>query len=265
MKILIGVAIAAVGVAGLAPSVWSRLHEDTPSMPPPPRLFPAAQVDTVDAATFAAARRAKAAADAWLARHRDATDASFSEWALSAMPKPPPDPVRKAELRTVEAAVATRSAERTAAALWLEQWGKKTVWKLYLKQAKPFLPPTDAVRAKHALKAALTLGATLTGTAKEQSRQPSPYEIDRKLAAINKAKFSGEVRYSYPSKHDVLSFAALAILRRVEPRRAAEFRWMADEVSYSRLVGGGHFPSDLVGGAYLGTLVGEYELHRAGI
>lgn len=265
VKVAIGVAIAAIGVAGVAPSVWSRIHEEKQSMPPPPRLFPASQAESVDGATFAAAQRAKAAADEWLTARPDATDASFAAWALSALPKPPAGAERKVELRAVEAAVAARTSEQTAAALWLEQWGKKAVWKLYLKQAKPFLPPAEATRAKKALKAALKLGSTLTTAAKAREKQPSPYEVDPKLSAVNKAKFSGQVRYSYPSKHDVLAFAALAILFHVEPRRAAEFRWMADEVSYSRLVGGGHFPSDLAGGAYLGTLVGEYELRREGL
>ena len=40
---------------------------------------------------------------------------------------------------------------------------------------------------------------------------------------------------------------------------------MADQVSYSRLVGGGHYPADLDAGAYLGTLIGRYEIARAGL
>ena len=266
VKIAILLVVAAVGVAGIGATVWNRLARDGKAvMPPPPRLFPDAQARSVDTATFAAARQAGRIATTWLAAHPAATDATFSAWALATLPTPARGPALRPELRSVEAAVAARTPEQAAAALWLEQWGKKAVWKLYLKQAWPVLAADEAKRAKVALKAALALGSTLTGTAKAQVKRPSPYEVDPRLAAVNKAKFNGQVRYSFPSKHDVLEFAALVVLDRVDPRRSSEFRWMADQVSYSRLAGGGHYPSDLAAGAYLGTLVGHYELRRAGL
>jgi hypothetical protein len=35
---------------------------------------------------------------------------------------------------------------------------------------------------------------------------------------------------------------------------------MADQVAYSRLYMAGHYRSDLVAGAYLGDLIGDYEV-----
>jgi membrane-associated phospholipid phosphatase len=38
---------------------------------------------------------------------------------------------------------------------------------------------------------------------------------------------------------------------------------MADEIDFSRLYAGGHYLTDLTAGAFLGTAIGDYALHRA--
>ena len=86
---------------------------------------------------------------------------------------------------------------------------------------------------------------------------------DPTVNALNQAKFKGKTRLSYPSKHAALSAAAVAVLRHYEPSREGEYRWMADQVDFSRLYAGGHYLSDLTAGAFLGTAIGEYSLHRA--
>ena len=49
------------------------------------------------------------------------------------------------------------------------------------------------------------------------------------------------------------------------PHRAADYRWMEDEIDFSRIYMAGHVPSDISGGSLLGDLVGEYFLvTRAG-
>ena len=56
----------------------------------------------------------------------------------------------------------------------------------------------------------------------------------------------------------------LEFLRRTEivgPR--GNKRRLLDEVDFSRLYAGGHYLSDLTAGAFLGTTIGDYELHRA--
>jgi hypothetical protein len=42
----------------------------------------------------------------------------------------------------------------------------------------------------------------------------------------------------------------------------ARYRWMADEIDFSRLYAGGHYLSDLTVGAFLGTAIGDFELRR---
>jgi membrane-associated phospholipid phosphatase len=85
------------------------------------------------------------------------------------------------------------------------------------------------------------------------------------LHGLNQARFAGQTRQSYPSKHTVDAGAALAILAPLEPHRVPEFDWMADEIAFSRLYGACHYLSDLTGGAFLGTLIGDYERRKAGL
>jgi hypothetical protein len=118
-------------------------------------------------------------------------------------------------------------------------------------------------RQKHTLKAALEVAATLQASAKERFARPSPYATDPSVNALNQGKFRGQKRLSYPSKHAVLGGAAVAVLRHYEPAREPEYRWMAEEIDFSRLYAGGHYLSDLTAGAFLGTAIGDYELRRA--
>ncbi len=48
--------------------------------------------------------------------------------------------------------------------------------------------------------------------------------------------------------------------RGLEPQRVGQYRWIEAQVDYSRVYMAGHVPSDLVGGALLGDLVGDYYL-----
>jgi hypothetical protein len=41
---------------------------------------------------------------------------------------------------------------------------------------------------------------------------------------------------------------------------ADQYRWMEDEIDWSRIYMAGHVPSDITGGALLGDMVGEYFL-----
>lgn len=52
----------------------------------------------------------------------------------------------------------------------------------------------------------------------------------------------------------MIAFALAPLLSRYESHRAAEYRWMADEIAYSRVYhAGGHYLSDIAAGASLGT------------
>jgi undecaprenyl-diphosphatase len=60
---------------------------------------------------------------------------------------------------------------------------------------------------------------------------------------------------SFPSGHATTAFAAAVLLSLRYPRGAAVFFGLAVLVGLSRVVLGSHFPSDVVAGAALGSLV----------
>ncbi len=62
--------------------------------------------------------------------------------------------------------------------------------------------------------------------------------------------------HSFPSGHTATSFALAAVLANRFPRQAWIFYGVAGLVGVGRVVGGSHYPSDVLAGAILGLLVG---------
>jgi undecaprenyl-diphosphatase len=62
--------------------------------------------------------------------------------------------------------------------------------------------------------------------------------------------------YAFPSGHAATSFAGATVLSRAGPRLAPAFFLLAAAVAWSRVYVGVHYPSDILGGAVLGVLVG---------
>jgi hypothetical protein len=264
VKLGMTLVLLAVGAGALALQLVDPGGKKQPfdGQPLPP-LYSAAQVAEVDAPVQAAVARAHRETAAWLGEHPLRDDAAFAAWAQRAMGPPPGKTQQDKELTTLHRLATTRSAPGVSAATWLEQHGKKQVWKLYGHQYRDFAPKARGKRQKQTLKTALTLAEQLQAATKSRFARPSPYVTDPTVNALNQAKFKGKTRLSYPSKHAVLGAAAVAVLRHYEPAREPEYRWMADEIDFSRLYAGGHYLSDLTAGAFLGTAIGDYELHRA--
>jgi membrane-associated phospholipid phosphatase len=264
VKLGMVLSLLAVGAGALALHLLDGGGKKAPfDGQPLPRLYAPAQIAQVDAPLRAAVARAHRETAAWIAQHPLRDDAAFAAWAQRMMGAPPSAAVQRGELTVLHRLSSHRDAAGVAAATWLEQHGKKQVWKLYGHQYRDFAPKTTGKREKKTLKAALSLAGTLQATAKNRFARPSPYVTDPSVNALNQAKFKGRTRLSYPSKHAVLSGAAVAVLRHYEPAREPEYRWMADEIDFSRLYAGGHYLTDLTAGAFLGTAIGDYALHRA--
>lgn len=228
---------------------------------PQPELFPDSRLALVERLVRPAQARARRNATRWIAGHPGRHDAAFAAFAMNSVGPPPSGAAQRRELAQLHRIDARRSPTGVKAANWLEAHGKKDIWKLYRKQFGQLAGKAAYKRAKALFKATYKLANDLAAQGKTRFSRPSPYITDPSLHAVNQSRFKKKL--SYPAKHTLISFALVPLLSRDDPHRAGEYRWMADEISYSRLYAGGHYPSDVAAGAYLGTLTGEYEL-RAG-
>lgn len=240
-------------------------------MPAPPALFPDGALAPGTQLLDNTRRSAEAAVQTWLRKHPARDDQAFTAFALGAISKPAAAEMHGPELAQLRRIAATRSPAGDSAAAWLERYGKKSIWKLYAKQYGQQAPKARAKLAKKDVKQSIKLAQAIVAQALPRFHSRAPYEVDPKLAdftasADQKGRLAavahgGAVRYSFPSKHAADIAAASAVLESFEPHRRGEFEWMADEVAYSRLYAGGHFPSDVRAGAFLGYMVAAYALH----
>lgn len=266
IKVLMVALVLAVGGGALALAGFtgSSANDDFHGAAVP-ALFADAQIQPVDAPLKAAEVKGHKLAKAWLDAHPTAGDKEFSAWAVQAIGAPPGDQTSQGELATLKALSRQRDPTGANAATWLESHGKKQPWKAIRNQTETFVADPLEQTAKDALSASFDLGSKLQAAAKVRYARPSPYQADPSINALNQAKFTGQVRQSYPSKHTVYAGAALAILEPLDPHLQSEYDWMIDEIAFSRMYAGGHYLSDLTAGATLGTLIGDYERRRAGL
>jgi len=250
--------VAGLGVAALLLNLPAGKHA---LATPPPGLFGPADLRLVDAPMWGAHERAAALVDAWLRRNPGASLDAFARWAVSVVPPPPAlgSSERLGELTLMKQLARRRTPAGIRTGHWMAVNGRRYIWLTYAKQYAKLAPIARARMAKPLLKQTIKLAGLVEEAARNRFGQPSPYQAIPTLLADVKDR--GKRQFSYPSKHATVSFAALTVLAGLDQARVGEYRRMADEVAYSRVYVGAHYPHDLTGGAFLGTLVGEYELH----
>lgn len=268
---LIAVAAAAFGLLRpqLVPTASSANQKlsatDRIKKNPPPTLFSDTDIASIGKLATAQSAKADTLFAQWKKTHgttRD--DKAFAAWAARQIPAPPAAKQRTAELHEVQALAKTRTAAGKKAATWLELNGKKDIWKLYLHDRRELVPAQQGAAEKAQLKAALKLAKTVSDQLAARDRQPAPFVLDPTLRPEKHIKPGAKGPYSYPSRHAARSAAAVTFLSALSPHRADEYRWMRDQVLYSRLYMAGHVSSDLTAGTLLGDLIGDYELAVGG-
>ncbi|MEU0831101.1 phosphatase PAP2 family protein [Streptomyces sp. NPDC056231] len=238
------------------PGATARIKQN-----PPPSLFTDAQIAPLGKQVAAQRTKADKLFAQWKAEHgttRD--DKAFAAWAARQIPAPPSAQARTAELHQVQQLAKTRTAAGKKAATWLEIYGKKDIWKLYLHDQRELIPAAQGTAEKAQLKAALKMAKTVSDQAAAKDKQPAPFVLDPSLRPDKHLKAGAKGPYSYPSRHAARSAAAVTLLSALSPHRATDYEWMQDEVVYSRVYMAGHVPSDILAGTLLGDLIGDYEL-----
>ncbi len=259
IRLSIVVAVVALGAAAFALNVVAKSGKSGPFAGQPfPTLFPTARLTPVRAPERTELTRARRDFTRWISTHPARDDAGFAAFALGHVGAPPTGKAQQDELTLLHRIDANRTPAAIAASVWLEAHGKKDVWKLYRKQSKDLVAPGVSAEEKARFNATYALAKTVADQGKNRFARPSPYLTDPTLHALNQSRF--KKKFSYPSKHTVISYALTGVLSHYEPARAPEYRWMSEQISYSRLYAGGHYPSDVDAGEYLGDLIAEYEL-----
>jgi undecaprenyl-diphosphatase len=106
---------------------------------------------------------------------------------------------------------------------------------------------------------ALILALTITASDQASSSLLKPlFHRSRPSVVLADARplFGIRGSYSFPSVHAANSFAGALVLDAVFPGARIAWIVLAGLVSYSRVYVGDHWPSDVVAGALLGTLLG---------
>ena len=263
LKVAMFAIVIGVGVAALVLNLdlSADASSDLDDNPPPLHLYSDRQLRLVDGPLQDVLPAADRAANAWFASHPNPDGDAFVKYAIRKMPPPPGEGAQKAELRTLHALRQNATTEGDQAAAWFEQYGDKDIWEEWEHDYRNLAPVVLGDAANNAQDDGRDLGEELTDEAKVLFARLSPYQADESLHALNRDRFSDEVRYSFPSRHALISFSALTVLGHFEPKRLAEYRWMADEIAFSRIYAGSHYLSDLTAGAFAGRMIGDYELH----
>jgi len=242
----------AVPLLGLGSSNPIKTH-------PQPDLFPPSVVQPLATELAQQKPAADRAYAAWAKTHPQADDAAFVAFAVAQTPAPPRPAQRAHELAEVQALATARTSGYIATSTWLELYGKTEIWKTYRHQYADVQPEPGGQAAKTQLAHTRALTTQVTAAAQARFNLDAPFIADPTLRTDKSIK-PGTHKLSYPSKHAVEAFSAMTLMADLEPLRTDEFTDMADQVAYSRLYMAGHYRSDLVAGAYLGYLIGDYEV-----
>ncbi|MFB7291220.1 hypothetical protein [Actinacidiphila glaucinigra] len=250
---LIGTHATAPAGSGTGTAV-RRIEQD-----PPPPLFPDAELRDWTTRLDGQRRAADALYARWRAGHGTARDdPAFVRWAAEQVPGPPPAAGRAAGLAQVRGLARTRTDAGRTAAAWLTAHGERDIWRLYLEDQRELMPRAEGEAARARLDAALDLAGTINDRLAGHYRRHRPAVLDPALRPDRTAAATAGCACAYPAAPAALSSAAVAVLSALAPRRAAEYRWMQAQVVHARLYTADHLRDDLLAGALLGTLVGDY-------
>jgi acid phosphatase (class A) len=96
--------------------------------------------------------------------------------------------------------------------------------------------------------------------AKERFRRSRPYETDRRVAAA----IDREPSSAYPSGHATYGVVLARVLSELAPDRRDALLQVGSTIGHDRVVGGVHYPSDVLAGQQLGAALADQILADPG-
>ena len=166
---------------------------------------------------------------------------------------PPDAATTRKELAQLHQIEAAQTPAENATALYFRDHGGFGMWHQHLKEFAREAGPFKAIAAASDLYGAMGSNLVATMEAKAQYGRDRPFLTDPTLKPV----VGRPVEKSYPSGHASSAYAAATVLGHHWPERADEFGRLAEQVAYSRVYGGVHYPSDIVAGAFVGSAIGN--------
>ena len=177
----------------------------------------------------------------------------------SAAVLPPPPAVgslaAQADLETDLQVQASRTPEQAA---WVQLADRFDPWILfgYGNLLGPRYTKTDLPRLAALFDELKSDVSPLVAGAKQRYARPRPFVADSRIQPCAERPTSN----SYPSSHSFSAYEYAAVLAEIYPEKRAELLERARRISWSRVIGGVHFPTDLEGGRRLAEAVMAAEL-----
>jgi membrane-associated phospholipid phosphatase len=261
-------AVVAIILGLVGPTAWAKVTgtsasnlsaKDRIGADPPPPLFPSTQVAATATEVAAQEKQASALIHDWVAAHgTKKDDKAFVTWIEQVFPAPPPD--LTAQMPTVVALDKRRTAPGVAAATWLESYGKKDIWKLYVHDQREVLAPSTGDDRKAEEKSLLKMSKKVADDLGTKFGSSAPYVRMPSLRKDHTVTSGQKCPCSYPSRHAAGAAASRTVLGTMMPEREPQYRATEAQIDYSRVYMAGHFPGDIRAGALLGDVIGDYFL-----
>ncbi len=121
----------------------------------------------------------------------------------------------------------------------------------------PALPPGFRAASFPATRALLeraeAYGRAAVGASKDHYRRPRPYDVDARVKPAIKLEPSS----SYPSGHSTRGLLLARVLAELVPDRREAILRVGLQIGYDRVVGGVHYPSDVLAGEVIANAVAD--------
>lgn len=209
-----------------------------------------------------AVRAGRDEAASWAQIHPKGSISRFDRDAQANAGTPPQGNAAAADLDAVRIASRTRTPATIEAAIWHQRFGGWDIWANVIDELRATHGVEQARLAERLVNAAQSRTDVVTAAVKVQFDRRRPYEIDPEIGPV---VHKPDGNASFPSGHTSGAYAAAIVLGAIAPERSAELLDLAEQVAYSRVFGGVHFPTDVIAGARIASRIAADVLRREGL